>query len=118
MDFSLSEEQTLIQDSFRGLLSQTMTLDKIHACAENSAAMAPDIYRDLQGQGMPGLIVPEEYGGAGLGLLEAAIVAEELGRTVAPVPYLAASVVGPLALKMAGSDAQKAIICPGLPMES
>jgi alkylation response protein AidB-like acyl-CoA dehydrogenase len=56
---------------------------------------------------MPGLLIGEEYGGAGLGLLEAAIVAEELGRSMAPVPFVGTAVMAPLALALAGSDAQK-----------
>ena len=52
---------------------------------------------------MAGVLVPEEHGGLGLGLLEAALIAEALGKHVAPVPFLGTAVMAPLALMLAGS---------------
>lgn len=112
MDFSLSEEQILIQDSFCGLLGRTVSVDTLRACAENGLAMDKDCYAALGELGMRGLLVDGEYGGAGLGMLEAVIVSEALGCAAAPVPYLASSVMGPLALATAASPVQKADYLP------
>jgi alkylation response protein AidB-like acyl-CoA dehydrogenase len=59
-------------------------------------------------------LISEAYGGAGLGLMEAAIVAGELGRNVAPVPFVASAVMAPLAIELAGSDEQKSTWLPKL----
>ncbi|OJU15189.1 MAG: acyl-CoA dehydrogenase [Sphingomonas sp. 66-10] len=58
--------------------------------------------------GLPGIVVPEEHGGLGLGLLDALVVAEALGAAVAPVPFVARCVLAPLALRLAGTPAQQA----------
>ena len=107
MFFGLSEEQLLIQESFRGTLDRLVSLDRIRAVSNSDTSIDRDIWRELAGLGMPGLLIGEDFGGAGLQLFEAAIVATELGRSMAPVPFAATAVMAPLALKHAGSDAQQ-----------
>lgn len=114
MDFSLSEEQVLIQDSFRGTLERVSGLDRVRNMSNGNAAMDPEIWQELVGLGMSGLLIPEDFGGVGLGLLEAAVVAEELGRGVAPIPYVATAVMAPLAVMLGGSLEQKAARLQGL----
>lgn len=97
MDFSLSEEQLLIRDSFRGSLEQIAPLDKVRQSA-NSDVLSGDIWRQLTDLGMPGLLVPESHCGSGLKLLDAVVVSEELGRVAAPVAFTAAAIMAPLAL--------------------
>ena len=58
--------------------------------------------------------MPEAHGGLGYGFLETALVLEQVGRTVAPVPYLASVVLGGLPIAQLGSDAQQAALLPGL----
>ena len=107
MDFGLSEEQELIRDSFSGTLSRICELDVVRKMAEAGAPLDEDVWGELCGLGMAGLLIPEDFGGAGLGLLEAAVVAKELGRRVAPVPFTAAAVMAPLAIRLGGSDEQQ-----------
>ena len=64
--------------------------------------------------GVPGILIPEEFGGLGLTLLDAALAAETLGRHVAPVPFVASAVMAPLALIGAGTEAQKKTWLPKL----
>jgi alkylation response protein AidB-like acyl-CoA dehydrogenase len=64
--------------------------------------------------GACGILIPEAYGGLGLGLLEAALAAEALGRRAAPSPFLGSGVLAPLALVLAGEEAQKARWLPDL----
>jgi alkylation response protein AidB-like acyl-CoA dehydrogenase len=64
--------------------------------------------------GLPGLLISEEHGGLGLGLLEAALAAEALGAAVAPTPFLGSAVLGTLALTQAGSAEQQARWLPKL----
>ena len=75
---------------------------------------AADVLKALADLGVPGILIPEEFGGLGLTLLDAALAAEALGRHVAPVPFVASSVMAPLALIGAGSDAQQKKYLPKL----
>lgn len=107
MFFGLSEEQQLIQDSFRGTLGRLVSLDTIRQASTGESAIERNLWAELTSLGMPGLLIGEDFGGSGLHLFEAAIVAIELGRSMAPVPFAATAVMAPLALKCAGSPAQQ-----------
>lgn len=114
MRFALSEDQTLLQDSLTKALADLSPLERVRRFADGDEATAPDLWAGLAELGLPGLLIPEEHGGLGLGLLEAALAAEALGRVVAPTPFLGSAVLAPLALTLAGSDAQKARWLPRL----
>ena len=62
--------------------------------------------------GFAGLLVPENFGGSGLGCVEAGVVMEEIGRTLMPSPFLATAVLAASALSRGGSDAQKSQYLP------
>src|SRR3546814_3749774 len=70
------------------------------------------VLRALNDLGVAGMLVPEEHGGLGMPLLDAAVVAEQLGYAVAPVPFLASQVLAPIALRDARNDEQKAHCLP------
>ncbi|PHQ66768.1 MAG: acyl-CoA dehydrogenase [Sneathiella sp.] len=114
MYFGLSEEQLMIQDSFRRSLERSVNLDSIRTVSATEQFMDAALWQELTELGMPALMISEKYGGAGLGLLEAAVVAEEIGRSAAPVPFIGTSVMAPLALDLAGSEDQKATWLPKL----
>ena len=107
MDFGLSEEQILIRDSFSGTLARISELDTVRQTAEAGAPLDENIWGELCTLGMAGLLIGEDFGGAGLGLLEAAVVSEELGRRVTPVPFTASAVMAPLAISLGGDEDQK-----------
>ncbi|MEW5686972.1 MAG: acyl-CoA dehydrogenase family protein [Pseudomonadota bacterium] len=111
MRFALSEDQVLLQDSLKRALADLSPLDRVRKYADGGETHAPDIWAGLADLGLPGLIVPEEHGGLGLGLLEAALAAEALGRAVAPTPFLSTAVLAPLALRLAGDgDVQRDLL--------
>ena len=114
MDFGLSEQQTLLIDSVSRLLSDHAPLERTRRYAEQGETRAVDVWQALAELGVPGLLIDEAHGGSGLGALEAALVAECLGRHVAPVPFVASCVLAPLALQRAGSPAQCAQWLPKL----
>jgi len=114
MRFALSEDQVLLQDSLTRALADLAPLDRVRKFADGGEASAPDIWAGLSELGLPGLTIPEEHGGLGLGMLEAALAAEALGRVVAPTPFLGSTVLAPLALKLAGSPEQQARWLPKL----
>ena len=106
MDFGLSEQQTLLADSVSRLLSGHAPLARTRRYAESDEARAGDVWQAVSELGLPGLLIDEAHGGSGLGVLEAALVAECLGRHVARLPFVASWVLAPLALMRAGSPAQ------------
>ena len=107
MEFMLSEEQRMLQDSVAGFLESSCPLDRVRQIADAEQTIAGDVHDGLVGLGIPGILIPEDFGGVGLGFLEAALVAESLGYVVAPVPFSASSIMAPVALLNAGSDAQQ-----------
>ena len=107
MDFALSEEQRMLQDSISGYLESGCPLTRVREVAEARDDRADDVWTELTNLGVDGVLIDEDYGGVGLGHLEASLIAEALGNAVAPVPYVASSIMAPTALAAAGSDAQK-----------
>src|SRR3954471_1347949 len=93
MDFGLSEDQRQFGDALRRFLSDRVTMD-LRRAGDDAA-----LWAGLTELGLPGLLVPEEAGGAGLGLLDAALVAEALGQHAAPTPFLGSAVLAPVALR-------------------
>ncbi len=114
MDFGLSDEQNLLVDSVSRLLADHAPLTRTRVFAEQQQARASDVWAVLLDLGVPGLLIDEAHGGSGLGVLEAALVAQCLGQHVAPVPFVASCVLAPLALQLAGSPAQCAQWLPKL----
>jgi alkylation response protein AidB-like acyl-CoA dehydrogenase len=113
MEFGLTDDQKMMQDSVNRTLERVAPLERVRKAAGHES-FAPDVLKALVELGVPGILVPEEFGGLGLALLDAALAAEMLGRHVAPVPFVASSVMAPLALIGAGSDTQKARYLPRL----
>jgi len=112
MDFGLTDDQRDIQRTARELLSSRATPERVREHAE--AGRADDaLWKELCELGWPGIAVAEEHGGQGLGTVELAILCEELGRTVAPVPFLP-SVLAATLIEHAGSDEQRERWLPGL----
>jgi alkylation response protein AidB-like acyl-CoA dehydrogenase len=112
MDFGLSEDQRQIQRTARELLAERARPDRVRACAEEGR-LDEALWSELCDLGWPGIAVAEEYGGQGLGLVELAILCEELGRTVAPVALLP-TVLAALVIEQGGSAEQRQRWLPGL----
>ena len=114
MDFALSQDQKLMQSSLAGVLDRACPLERVRAFADSREPIAADLWGALTDLGLPGLLIAEEHGGLGLGLLDAALAAETLGAHVAPTPFLASAVLAPLALAGSGSAAQQSTWLPRL----
>ncbi|MDP6690023.1 MAG: acyl-CoA dehydrogenase family protein [Alphaproteobacteria bacterium] len=114
MEFGLSEDQRLIEQSLRGYLADANPLDNIRAMAAARGGFDAKLWSGLCELGLPGLLVAEEFGGAGLAMLDAAVVVEALGHGAAAVPYVGACVMAPLALTLAGSKQQQQAWLPGI----
>jgi alkylation response protein AidB-like acyl-CoA dehydrogenase len=112
MDFGLSEDQRQIQRTARELLAERARPERVR---EHAEARRSDeaLWRELCELGWPGIAVSERYGGQGLGQVELAILCEELGRTLAPVPLLP-TVLAAILIEHAGSPEQCERWLPGL----
>lgn len=113
MEFALSDDQKMMQESINRTLERVCPLERVRKAAGHEL-YAADVLKALVELGVPGILVPEDHGGLGLKLLDAALAAETLGRHVAPVPFVASSVMAPIAIAGAGSDAQKKKYLPKL----
>lgn len=92
MEFSLSEDQRLLQDSLKAVLADFASLDTVRKIAVGDAAASAALEAALSDFGLPALMVPVEDGGLGLGALEACLVQEQLGYHVASSRFLANAV--------------------------
>ncbi len=114
MNLILTEEQGLLQDQVRGLLERRASPESLRQLITDQAPWSPELWQDMAELGLLGAAIPEAHGGVGLGLLELCVIAEELGRTVAPVPFFSSVCMAAEAIKLAGSEAQKAQWLPRL----
>ena len=89
MEFALSADQKMMQDSVRRTLARVCPLDRVQIGRPEQRGRSPAMCGPaLVELGVPALLIPEAHGGLGLTLLDAALVAEALGRSVAPVPFV------------------------------
>ena len=113
MNFELDESQFMLRDNARNLFSNECPIKVVREAMENNNGFEPHLWDTVAEAGWLGLTIPEQYGGVGLGPLDLAVILEQAGRAVAPVPlwseYLATSTI--LAL---GSEAQKQGLLPDL----
>ena len=103
MEFALSEDQRMLQDSLNGFLKDSAPLDTIRKIATGDEAASLALAEGLDELGLAGLHVPEAHGGLGLGLLDACLVQESLGYAIAPSRFLATTVTAH-ALRHAGEE--------------
>ena len=109
MALVLTEEQSMLRDSARGLISDKAPVSHLRHLRDSKDAtgFSRDLWKAFAEMGFSGLLVPEEFGGSGLGCVEAGIVMQEIGRTLMPSPFLATAVLAASALSRGGSAAQK-----------
>jgi alkylation response protein AidB-like acyl-CoA dehydrogenase len=113
MDARFTDEQDEIRRALRELLHKRCGTDDVRAAVDRAEGYDPGLWTALGEQlGLPGLALPEEYGGAGCTRTEVALAAEELGRVLAPSPFLATAVLAAPLLLALGTDAQRAELLP------
>jgi alkylation response protein AidB-like acyl-CoA dehydrogenase len=106
MDLGLSEEQQMLRDFARDFLEKECPESYVRDMEEDERGFSLDVWRKLAEQGWTGLIVPDTYGGVGMGFLELIVLAEEFGRALTPGPFLP-NCVATIALLEAANEAQK-----------
>ena len=107
MNLDFSDEQNQLRDQVRRFLEENCSTRTVRDVLEGEADYDADLYRGLAELGVLGAAIPEEYGGVGLGHLELCVLAEELGRVLAPVPVASSIYLSAECLLQAGSEEQK-----------
>jgi len=110
MALVLTEEQSMLRDSARGLISDKAPVSHLRQLrdAKDASGFSRELWKTFAEMGFSGLLVPEEFGGSGLGCVEAGVVMEEIGRTLMPSPFFGTAVLAASALARGGNAAQQA----------
>ena len=97
MDFSFSDEQEAIGELARQILSDKATLERMTALEKGDGPrFDEELWQEMATSGLLGIAVPEQQGGAGLGFLELSLIVEQVGLTVAPVPFIETAIMAGL----------------------
>lgn len=114
MNFDFSEEQKLLQKASRDFLDAESPLTRVREVFESDLAYDEPLWKGAAEMGWQGAALPESVGGAGFGYLELALVAEEVGRAIAAIPFAPSVYLATEALVLAGDAALNAEHLPGL----
>jgi alkylation response protein AidB-like acyl-CoA dehydrogenase len=114
MELSWTDEQQLLAQTVRDVCAKHSTPEIVRALEDDPVGFREQLWSELGSLGLLGLGIPEELGGAGASMLEQAIVCEELGRSLAPTPFIPSSVMAAAAIRIGGNDAQRAALLRGI----
>jgi alkylation response protein AidB-like acyl-CoA dehydrogenase len=107
VNFDFSADQKALRDQARKFLAEHASSTRVRRILEGAAPYDAELWRGMGEMGWMGTAIPEAHGGAGFGHLELCVIAEELGRSLAPTPFASTIYLAAEALLLAGSDAQK-----------
>ena len=108
MNFEFSDDQKQLRDQARRYLAEHSSPKAVRFVLEGNAPYDKALWKGLAEMGFLGVAIPEEFGGAGAGHLELCVIAEEMGRALAPVPFSSTIYLAAESIMLAGSDEQKA----------
>ncbi len=114
MALVLNDEQTMLRDNARGFLAKNAPIAHLRTLRDQRDAdgFSRALWKNFVEMGWAGILAPQDYGGLGLGHVEAGVVMEELGRTLTPSPFLSTAVLATTAIARGGSDQQKKTYLP------
>ncbi len=114
MNFDFSDEQKQLRDEARRFLAKQCAPAAVRAVLDGKAPYDRELWKGLADMGFLGVAIPEQFGGVGAGHLELCVIAEEIGRALAPVPFSSTVYLAAEAILLAGSDAQKGKWLPAI----
>ncbi len=114
MNFDFSEEQKMLQEQANKFLADRCSLAAVRKILESDEPYDRELWKGVAEMGWTGAAVPEEYGGIGFGHLELCVIAEELGRANAPIPFSSSVYLATEAIMIAGTEEQKQTYLPKL----
>tara|TARA_A100001037_G_scaffold304331_1_gene340762 strand:- start:2594 stop:3694 length:1101 start_codon:yes stop_codon:yes gene_type:complete len=107
MNFEFNEDQNLLREQTLGFLKENCPTSAVRAVLDGDVEYDKDLWNKIIEMGYTATVIPEEFGGLGLSYLELSVIAEELGRAVAPVPFSSSVYLATEAILLAGSQEQK-----------
>ncbi|MEO6781817.1 MAG: acyl-CoA dehydrogenase family protein [Bradyrhizobium sp.] len=107
MNFDFSDDQKQLRDEARKFLAEKCPAKAVRTVLDGKQPYDRELWKGLADMGFLGVAIPEAFGGAGAGHLELCVIAEEMGRALAPVPFSSTVYLAAEAILLAGSDAQK-----------
>ncbi|MGB3487968.1 MAG: acyl-CoA dehydrogenase [Xanthobacteraceae bacterium] len=112
MPLVLTEEQSMLRDSARGFINEKAPVAHLRKMRDerDATGFSRDLWKGFAEMGFAGLLVPENFGGSGLGAVEAGIVLEEIGRNLMPSPFLSTAVLAVSALTRGNAEQQAAYL--------
>jgi len=115
IQFAFTDEQEQFRSVVRRFLNDKSPTTEVRRLMATVEGYDPAVWRQLSEElALPGMHVPEQYGGAGFGMVELCIVAEEFGRALLCAPYFSTAVLAASAILNAGTDAQKSAFLPDI----
>lgn len=115
IQFAFTDEQEQFRAAIRRFLQEKSPPTEVRRLMDTATGYDPEIWRQLSEQlALPGIHIPEQYGGAGFGMVELCIVTEEMGRALLCAPYFSTAVLATNAILNAGTEAQKSSLLPDL----
>jgi len=115
IQFAFTDEQEQFRAAIRRFLQEKSPPTEVRRLMDTATGYDPGIWRQLSEQlALPGIHIPEQYGGAGFGMVELCIVTEEMGRALLCAPYFSTAVLATNAILNAGTEAQKSSLLPDL----
>src|SRR5271154_2146796 len=115
IQFAFTDEQEQFRSAGRRFLKNRSPTTAVRRLMATAEGYDPAVWRQLsEDLALPGIHIPEEYGGAGFGMVELCIVTEELGRALLCAPYFSTAVLAANAIMNSGTDEQKSSLLPGL----
>src|SRR5215475_15698360 len=113
MDFSFTPDQTLLKNSARAFLDEHCKPATVRSLWDDPRGESEGLWKEMAQLGWLGLSLPEAHGGSGLGMVETAIVLEEMGRAAYPGPYFP-TMLAASAIERAGTTSQKGRWLPAI----
>jgi alkylation response protein AidB-like acyl-CoA dehydrogenase len=114
LDFEFSEDQELLRATVRRFLIERAPIAYVRAMLDDERGTSDDVWSGLTALGATGLLVPAVHGGAGMGMVDMAVVLEELGRAVHPGPFASTAVGAASLIALAGTDEDCADLLPAI----
>lgn len=114
LDLDYSAEQVMLKETVRDVLARECPLSVVRELEDDPIGYPPSLWATFQELDLVGILLPEEYGGSGMSLIEGVAIYEELGRALAPTPHLVSAVIAGGAIAKGGSETMKAELLPGI----
>ena len=115
IQFAFTDEQDQFRSALRRFLNDKSPTTEVRRLMATAESYNPEVWRQMSDElALPGIHIPEQYGGAGFGMVELCIVTEELGRALLCAPYFSTAVLATNAILNAGTEAQKSSLLPDL----